>query len=101
MDPAKSGAGPMETSWFAGCTVRGRRTGPEAATRPLGLAISALAPLVSTLAVDKKGVDPLVDVPAQLWEMPDKPGRHAADPGLLDYGDQCLLSGLVSIGAEV
>ena len=78
------------------------------------LEVSGVEPQIPPFALNwslQEGVDPLVDVLAQLGDLAlrdageahrlhqliNPPGRHAADPGLLDHRDQRLLGGLARL----
>ena len=84
------------------------------------LEVGGVEPQIRPLALDRpveEGVDPFVDVLAQLGDLAlrdagqahrlhqfvDAAGRDAADPGLLDHRDQCLLGGLARLqeGREI
>src|SRR5207302_278834 len=76
--------------------------------------VGGIEPEIRPFAVERpveEGVDPLVDILAQLGdlafrdagqahclhELVDATGRHAADPGLLDHHDQRFLGGLARL----
>ena len=78
------------------------------------LEVGGVEPEIRPLAIQwaiEEGVDPLVDVLAQLGDLAlrdageahclhqlvDPASRHAADPGLLDHHDQRLLGGLARL----
>jgi len=78
------------------------------------LEVGGVEPEIRPLALDRpveEGIDPLVDVLAQLGDLAlrdagqahrlhqlvDAAGRHAADPSLLDHRDQRLLGGLARL----
>ena len=78
------------------------------------LEIGGVEPQIPPLTLDRpveEGVDPLVDVLAELGDLAlrdageahrlhqlvDPPGRYAADPGFLDHRDERLLGGLARL----
>ena len=90
------------------------------ATAVADFEIGGVQPQIGPLALQRaieEGIDPLVDVLAELGNLAlrdarqahclhqpvDAAGRHAADPGFLNDGHQCLLRGLARLeeGREV